>query len=350
MTNKLTEEAIDRHLTAASVIPTGNQWIDDALAGGLDRRNMMLAAGRTGTGKTFFAVQLAQAVAKSQKNVLYFALEAEKYEIERRALYYATIRLQKQHYARLPEMRYREWLHKGYSSEWEALERQAKEQLDLETSTLRTIYRTELYTPQNFHEDVELLVNNADQNESPDLIIIDHLHHFFLQGDEMTQLKMVIHGLKRLHLRLEIPLVILTQLRKNDMSGGKNKTLPALEDIRGTAALTDVATDVLIISPFPSDRLDELPGGFRNPMFFHLAKSRTASEARAFAGVVRYDATVGGYGRDYVLCKTKAFEDPELLDEPPPIWAKHAIGANKTNIPLIERQRLDKKRGTRGDD
>lgn len=323
---RISDEQTDRHQLHASVVPTGNPWLDDALAGGLNRRNLMLVAAKTGVGKTFFGVQLARFAAREHRRVLYFALEAEEHEIERRMLYYELTRLIAKHMPALPIPRYREWLHEGYTPEWHSLEGHAQKLIERETEALEVLYKTELYTPEQFRRDVAEIVEKSDPDKKPQLVIVDHLHHFFLSSsDENQELKSVIHSIKRLHDRYEVPVVILAQLRKNDGGFQSKRTLPMLEDIRGTAALSDVATDVLIISPFPSARVDELPADFHNPMFFHLAKSRTAAETRQFAGVVSFDAKLGQYAEQYALYQTKLFEDPEVVEPGKiPKWAKRA--------------------------
>jgi len=317
---ELSAEQLHRHLIAASVTPTGNPWIDDALAGGLDKENLLLVAAKTGVGKTFFGVQLALFAAKQQNKVVYFALEAEKHEIERRQLFYYTTRLLSQHYPNIPKPRYREWLHAGYDGAWHAVEKEARKQLDLDTQTLVTRYETGIYSPEMFKADVEELIQSE---EKPDLIILDHLHHFFLEGDEVEALKKTIHSIKRLKEDLDAPIVILAQLRKNDFGSHTKRTLPKYEDIRGTAALTDIATDVLIISPVPDDKKQGLPPERVFPMYFHLAKSRTAPEAREFAGIVSFDKNTGEFMKKYNLAKIKFAEDPELLTTGPH-WAKNA--------------------------
>jgi len=318
---EFSDEQIHRHLIAASVTPTGNPWLDDALAGGLNKENLLLVAAKTGVGKTFFGIQLALFAAKNEGKVVYFALEAEKHEIERRQLFYYTTRLLNQHYPNMPKPRYREWLHSGYDGAWHGIEKEARKQLDLDTASLLVRYETGVYSPDMFKRDVEELIAS---DAKPDLIILEHLHHFFIEGDEIEALKKTIHSIKRLKEDLDAPIVILAQLRKNDASSFGKRTLPRYEDIRGTAALTDIATDVLIISPVSEDKRKELPPERVFPMYFHLAKSRTAPEAREYAGIVSFDKTTGEFMKPYNLSKIKFAEDPELLDKGP-AWAKNAV-------------------------
>jgi len=319
----MNDEKIHRHLIAESVFKTGNPWLDDAFAGGLDMENLLLVAAKTGVGKTFFGVQLAQFAAKQHKNVHYFALEAERHEIERRMLYYELIRMAKTYYPEFKMPRYKEWIHNGLNEDWESLEKEAEKKIKLETNSLTVRYSQRVFTPDMFRDEVSQL---AQATNKPDLIILDHLHHLFLMGEEGDALKTAIHGIKAVKDEIGVPIVVLAQLRKNDAGQVGKRTMPKLEDIRGTAALTDVSTDVIIISPVPTEARREIPASIKFPMYFHIAKSRTAPEAKDFVAIVGFDASTGSYSEKYILAKADLFEDPKLLnEEDKPEWAKSAI-------------------------
>lgn len=331
----MTNEKVHRHLIASSVFETGNPWVDDALAGGYNAENLTLVAAKTGVGKTFYGVQLASYASRNNKNVHYFALEAEQYEIERRRLYYSICRIIRKNYPGVQVPRYREWLHAGLNPDMESIEAVAQKDLDQLESTLTTVYARGVYTPENFADDVADLLSNAEK-QKPDLIILDHLHHFFLSGDEVDSLKTTIHQIKRLKDDLEIPVVVLAQLRKEHGHFSSKRTLPKIEDIRGTAALSDVATDVLIISRVPDEKLGDAFEGALYPMYFHFPKSRTASEITQFAAIVGFDPSNGGYQSKYTLTKVLGSEDPELVySDRIPKWAKRAARpAKKMQTPL----------------
>lgn len=341
-------EQTGRFLTALSAIPTGNVWLDDIWDGGINDKQVVLVGAKTGVGKTFFGTQLALHAARKTKNVVYFALEADANEIERRMLYYAMLRIVSTNLRGHHMPRYRSWLMgAGYDGPdrdtWLSIEAEAKKKLSHDLMTFRPIYRTDQYTPEQFYNEIEELASG--QLEKPHLIILDHLHHFFLHGDELEALKLAIHGIRRAQDKHGIPIVVLAQLRKSDRGGKVQKTIPVLEDMRGTSALTDVATDVLIISKVPENLKDSLPAGINHPMFFHLAKSRTAPEANDFVAAMGFDGKAGTYSSRYSLFRARNWEDPEPL--PPsetPFWAKHAVQ------PIIQpRPPMADRRGPRDD-
>ena len=317
----MNSERIHRYLIAASVFSTGNPYVDDFLGGGFNKENLVLVAAKTGTGKTFFGVQLASSAARQNKNVHYFALEAERFEIERRRLYYAISRCVYENYKEMKMPDYVDWLLMNSSSQWEVIEDYARGEIELSESTLTVHYVTGVYTPDMFEVDIQDLLRSPDK---PDLVIVDHLHHFFLSGDEIESLKTVIHKFKKLKEDLEIPVVILAQLRKGDGNKGK-RTLPFIEDIRGTASLSDVVTDVLIISKVPESKADEIDRSINMPMYFHFAKSRIAGSRTTYAGIVGFDYKTGTYRQSYFLTRTSMNDDPELVKRSPQTaWAKRA--------------------------
>ena len=248
------------------------------------------------------------------------------------------------YYPNIPRPRYREWIHAGYRSEWDALEKEATNQLKLDTAGLNVQYKTGVYTPDQFENDVRELITEP---EKTDLIIIDHLHHFFLEGDEIEALKKLIHQIKRMKEEIECPIVVLAQLRKDVALSGK-RTLPRYEDIRGTASLTDVATDVIVISPVSDEKKEDLPPNKIMPMYFHIAKSRTAPEAREYAGIVCFDSSEGRYQNEYYLSKVKMYEDPEIVCSNERVsWATRAKYPTKTFTDI--RQIKNQKRNITGE-
>ncbi|ALM84072.1 ATPase domain-containing protein [Bordetella sp. N] len=79
----MTEQAQDRmnRDDSSSRISTGNEGLDDILAGGLDRDRMYLYEGNPGTGKTTIAMQFLLEGARLGEKVLYIALSETRHEI-----------------------------------------------------------------------------------------------------------------------------------------------------------------------------------------------------------------------------------------------------------------------------
>lgn len=71
-----------------AVIPTGIYQIDKAQNGGFRNRSLITVAGRSGMGKTTFAMYLAQQIAQNnpKNNILFFSLEMTKQDIYQKQL------------------------------------------------------------------------------------------------------------------------------------------------------------------------------------------------------------------------------------------------------------------------
>lgn len=318
--NQWDEEREEREKIRASITPTGCPWLDDGWAGGINREQLFMVAAKTGIGKTHFGVQMATAASRNGKRVFYFALEASRREIERRRLYTELHRLVKEHMPEMQMPRFREWIHQESTPEWRGIEGFAIENIAALNSKLTVKYRTGgAYSPEEFQQDAYDLVH-----EAPDLIVLDHLHHFLLEGMETDALKSAIRTIDKLKNEIGVPVLVLAQVRKSDSKQAKS-SLSKIEDIRGTAALTDIATDVMVISRVSAEFEAEMPKGLFNPLFMHMGKSRTAPEMQKFAAVVGFDYRTGEYQPWYFLAKNRDYEDPEPIGVAEiPKWAKSA--------------------------
>lgn len=315
--NEWHAEKVDRHLIAARVFPFGVSFLDDALVGILPNDLIVIGA-RTGRGKTEFATTVAFNGASKGKRVLFFALEADKWEVQRRMKYRAISRLYEQNYkggfSKLDWPRYSEWLVQGFTTEWDALEKEAERQLKVDAADLEIVYTGERYTVEQFIEQFESL------SQDKDLIIIDHLHYFDFGGREFEELPKAIHAIRDKALFASKPVILIAHLRKGDRNGTDG--LPTLDDFHGHSDIVKVATNVLIMSPAPDDQAGNL-GIF--PTYFHIAKSRRASENLPWVGVMSFDRGSNTYAQQYLVAKSKGKEQPELARaDQIPKWFKRA--------------------------
>ena len=306
-------EKIERHLLAAAVIPFGISFLDDALYGILPNE-LMLVGARTGRGKTELATSIAVNAASKHRNVMFFALEADKWEIQRRIKYRKLAQAYHENYSgsslKFPRMR--EWLVKGFDRDWEAIEKMVEQDIGNETSTLQIAYKGAKYSVDQFCSEIEAL-------KDIDLIIVDHLHYFDLVGSNETEgLKKAIHAIRSAAIHHGKPVVLLAHLRKSDKSS--TKVLPDLDDFHGHSDIVKVATTVLLMAP--ADAHGEL-GVY--PTYFHVAKCRTAAEVTPFAAVHGFDFKSNNYSQKYILEKASFFKDPEPIEGDFPEWAKRAI-------------------------
>lgn len=287
--------------------------MDDALIGILPN-DLMLVGARTGRGKTELATTIAYNAAEKMRNVVFFALEADKWEIQRRMKYRKLAEYHRENYKEFKFPRFREWLSQGFSEEWESLERLAEHDLNVATSCLEVIYKGEKYSAEDFVKDLEAL-------EHVDLIVIDHLHYFDItERTETEGLKKAIHAIRSAAIYHSKPIILLAHLRKGDKASAS--ALPMLDDFHGHSDIVKVATTVLLIAPASGHEDIGL-----NPTYFHIAKCRTAGEVVPFAGVMSFDFKMSCYSENYFIERASFFKDPEPIDsaEKIPAWAKRAI-------------------------
>lgn len=315
-------EKIDRHLLSAKAIPFGVSYLDDALIGLLPNELLLMGA-RSGAGKTAFATHLAMHAANKSRRVVFFALEADEWEIQRRMKYRKMSQLWAENYgssakaAKFP--RFREWLQMGYDADWDAIEKFADQELKIQTITLEIAYKGAHYTPDQFVAELESL-------QDVDLIIIDHLHYFDLASsagqNETEGLKKAIHAIRNAALHFGKPIVLLAHLRKN--TGHSKSVLPGMDEFHGHSDIAKVSTTILLTAPareFENEGLGEYP------TYFHIAKCRTAGEVVPYAGVLGFDFKKNGYSEKYHLCEASHFENPKKIEDMNkiPTWAKNCI-------------------------
>lgn len=310
------EEKLDRHILASQVSPFGVSYLDDALRGILPNDLIVIGA-RTGRGKTELATSIAINAAARSREVAFYALEADRWEIHRRLKYRKLAQLYHAHYAGTsgarPFPRYRDWLVQGYVAEWDAIEKIAEEELTRDAATLRLIYRGEKFTVKDFTEEFAGVSNEAD------LVVIDHLHYFDLGENETEGLKRAIHAIRSASICRGKPVILLAHLRKHDRKS--EKTLPDLEDFHGHSDIVKVATTVILLAPSKHSTV----GAF--PTYFHVAKARSAADATPFVGVHGFDFKTNSYTEKYFLERASFLTDPEAIDDPSqfPEWAKRSI-------------------------
>lgn len=321
------QEKIDRHLIAAQSIPFGVSYLDDAL-GGILPNDLMLIGARTGRGKTELATSLALNASSKSKRVVFFALEADRWEIHRRMKYRRLLQLYHQHYANQTQSfrfpRYREWLMQGYWPEWDALEKEAEQELRLQTYDLTVVYKGEKYSVDDFVADMEALSLETD------LFIVDHLHYFDILGTSETEgLKRAAHAVRNAAVFHSKPVILLAHLRKGERLSGA--ALPGLDDFHGHSDIAKVATMALLMSPVPTEKIP--PGMTNFPTYFHLAKARSASEATPFVAIHGFDLKKNSYTERYHLERANFTDEPTpLKNDEIPVWAKNAYRTSQGGI------------------
>jgi replicative DNA helicase len=325
------EERDQRLAQKDFVLKFGVTYLDEA-TGGIGPNDIVLIGAKTGVGKTQLATNIAGYNAAKGKRVVLFALEAEKYEIERRIKFAVLLRAYKTQNPDAEELHYRDWRHGLLEDKLGQYETFANNFITTHYSNLRTIYKG--WGDYGIHQLERDIMRLAP---STDLIIVDHLHYIDTEGqDTNREMKEVLQVLRDLALFLNKPIILLAHLRKS-MGGRKNQALvPDNEDFHGSSDITKICTIALLLAPC-YDNFNLFPSGIVPPFFCNKktgaperlwATYMRISKCRVDGGVVRYcgigfyDEDTGTYRKEYALGRLTSADtvwDPEKYR---PLWAQ----------------------------
>jgi hypothetical protein len=151
-----------------------------------------------------------------------------------------------------------------------------------------------------------------------DLIIVDHLQYFELNGNEqeIAQTTKILRRLKEISDIYRVPVILVSHLRKK----AKDRGLPDQEDFYGSSNIVKIATTAIVLSADSSkeDFSDNL-----YPTFIRIVKSRIGIRSN-YAIRINFDLTKRRYELDYELFFVKdgnIFKDPVQYNK----WPKWAI-------------------------
>ena len=224
--------AIEERMRAGSAmgVPTGFCELDQ-LAGGLRSGELVIAGARTGMGKTSFALDIALRAAEKMP-VKFFSLEMAEKQLAPRALsFFSRVNLKRTVNADITEAE--------LLSHFEA----AKE-----------LRKLNIYAEFGAGMSIGELCAETHAfcaRHGAGLIVIDHLH--YLKTDEKKyenrniELGKITHSLKELAKKLDIPILLLSQLNRDiDRAGGRDKS-PRLSDLRDSGNIEQDADTVWFI-------------------------------------------------------------------------------------------------------
>lgn len=203
---------------------TGFFDLDD-LTDGLHKGELTIVGARPGVGKTTFSLQIAEHIAKKQKNVTYVCLEMSTEQMIQKML------------AKEARVNSRKIRNGDLTSE----------EIDkigiacAEVSDLKMNILTKIRTIQQ----IEIAARRMKNRDKLDLLIIDYLQlvrsnaKFQSREQEVADIS---RTLKLLSIELEIPIIALCQLNRN-----ASKNEPTLADIRESGSIEQDADNVIFL-------------------------------------------------------------------------------------------------------
>lgn len=203
----------------------------DVMTVGFSRGDLVVVAGRPAMGKSAFAAQLASNLAHSyQMPVIVFSLEMSKMQISLRYLAKESC------------------IETGYlksgrisQTQWEPLSRA------IATLSDSPIYLDDTPDPSLMHIEAECRKIIAQERRELGLIVVDYLQLMDGErnGNRNNEISALTRGLKRLAMKLQTPVVVLSQLSRA-VETRTNKR-PMLSDLRDSGGIEQDADKVLML-------------------------------------------------------------------------------------------------------
>ncbi len=245
-------------------VPTGYKQLDN-LTAGFQNTDMLVLAGRPGTGKTTFALNLAYNMVKQGKKVLFFSLEMSGLQLMKRIV--SSESLVESSKLRSAQMSMDE-MNEVMNSVMHinALEKEGKV-LFVSDNTLLTI------------AELRNKCQKIKTTQGLDIVFIDYLQlmkagedykNSNKRGFENRQAEVaeISRNIKALAKQLDIPIVALSQLsREADKKGD-----PQISDLRESGAIEQDA-DIIIIIKKPKDENGKIEEG-SDKIIIDVAKHR----------------------------------------------------------------------------
>lgn len=294
-------EKVEREGLAQRLLPFGIRFCDKALRGILPQ-DLLLVGALPGNGKTEFVNTIALTNVAIGKKVHVFALEAERYEWERRMKYKVIIN---RYFTDIKERRdkgdfpkpeeyirpnYLNW----YLGDYDHILKKYEDSLGAfpGLENLYIFYRANDHT-KNFGIN-ELRPMLLDLQGQSDLVIIDHIHFFdFFSENENKEMADVFKQIRDLSLLINIPVIVIAHLRKLDKR--LSKLVPDLDDFHGTSNLGKICSKAIILHP----------GGLKVPhqyyTYINIVKVRIDGSRTKFIGRGVFNAQTTQYENEFTI-------------------------------------------------
>lgn len=321
-------------LTQLLICDFGIPYLDDALNGMLPG-TITLVGARSGGGKTEFATQVILAQqseeSKRMRSTLYFALDHEDGEIEKRVLWRLLVdQIYKatSHPLHGKNLRYVDWATGKYSGLVDDFEKDARTYYE----HLFAISETRFFYTKNelTAHDVATIIRSGEGQQF-NLFVVDHFHAL-KDIDSLEKQTTAIATIAKAAEESFRPVLILGQFRKRAPT---NKSpIPEMEEFSGSSQLLYIPQNIVVLAPKYTQ------GDSKYQTYFHVVKSRLASDAKPFVGVHSFDIERKKYSEKYEVMKYVPFAEPEPVSAHAiPKWAKRAVSTSYVpQQPILKRR------------
>ena len=215
-------------------IPTGHKWVDSILKnGGVRRGHYTVIGGRTSSGKTALAVNMAihQAV-KEKMRVLFFTAEMTQAEVVERAI---------KHMAGIDDMF---WIKGGSQTDYKRYEKSKKllQEADLQI------------TKQHAHEISDILSHTETENrlKPVDVVVVDYINRIHAsergRSGRQEEVSYISGKLKDMAQRNDLTVIALAQLNRESEKSGNTVREARITDLRDSGSIEQDADSIILIT------------------------------------------------------------------------------------------------------
>ena len=210
-------------------IPTGFSTLDNVLTG-LHKSDMIVLAARPGIGKSSFAMNVAQNVAKQGKTVVVFNLEMSADQLVSRML--STEALIDNKKLRSGEFK---------NDDWNRL-----------VAAVSSLYNIPMYIDDSAGITVPEMKAKLRRVKDLGFVVVDYLQ--LMTGTKRTDSRVnevaeITRGLKIMAKELNVPFMVLSQMSRDvEKRKGENST-PVLSDLRESGSIEQDADIVIFLHP-----------------------------------------------------------------------------------------------------
>lgn len=227
--NEAVEQARKRKERGEPEFPTGFDFLDE-ITDGIHRGEVWIIAGKSGSGKTAFAMQIARSFAENTEHtVLFSSLELKGQELMARM------------FAEMMNLPYLDFIKGNFPDNFKEDETKFKEyikNIDFEIAE---------FVGYQFPE-LEKAIREGYKDKKPDILFIDFIQMIEKRGfsDERHALENYVRKLKELAKRENIGIVIVSQLRRLPSGSDYNRE-PEMIDLLGTGSLEQLSDKVILL-------------------------------------------------------------------------------------------------------
>ena len=217
-----------------SGVKSGIEELDLALAGGIMRSEMCIAAARTSVGKSALAIMWSIAAVFKAWDVLYLSYEMPRKQVWHRALAY---------WSGVPLRKFRQG---SFSYDDRVKVEAAAGELSEYWRHIRV--NTTANKPANLRQLIRLEQMRAGNHL---FVIVDHAGRMRADGkasNSYERMSGIANGLKDIALDTNIPMLVLWQLSRAVEKDGRENKKPMLSDLRNTGEAEEVADEILLLS------------------------------------------------------------------------------------------------------